>query len=80
MEQQVQELLVKPASEDQHTQTDTAASVHEECGMQTDVDRSFPDVDGKVITEAEIVLPEKSAIEATNDEKECEILPNVTDN
>jgi hypothetical protein len=56
------------------------AFICEERGTQTDVDISFPDVDVKVITKAEFVLPQNSAIETTKDEKECEILPNVTDN
>lgn len=56
------------------------AFIYEEHGTQTDVDTSFPDVDAKVITKAEFVLPENSAIGTTNDEKECEILPNVTNN
>jgi hypothetical protein len=56
------------------------AFICEEHGTQTDVDTSFLDVDMKVITKAEFVLPEKSAIGTTNDEKECEILPNVTNN
>jgi len=44
------------------------------------VDTSFPDVDVKVVTNAEFVLPENSATETTKDERECEILPNVTNN
>jgi hypothetical protein len=56
------------------------AFICEEHGTQTDVDTSFSNVDGKVLTKAEFVLSEKSAIGTTSDEKECEILPNVTDN
>jgi len=56
------------------------ASICEERGIQTDVDTSFPDVDVQVITKAEFVLPKNSPIETTTDEKECEILPNVTNN
>jgi hypothetical protein len=52
----------------------------EERGTQTDVDTSFPDVDVKVINKAESDLPENSAIETTEDEKECKILPDVTNN
>lgn len=73
-------MSAKPASENQGTQTDTEAFICEEHGTQTDVDTSFPGVDVKVTTNAEFVLPENSAIETTKDEKECEILPNVTDN
>lgn len=70
----------KPTSENQGTQTDTVAFTREEHGTQTDVDTSIPDVDVKVITKAEFVLPKNSATETTKDEKECEILPNITDN
>jgi len=56
------------------------AFICEERGTQTDVDTGFPDVDVKVITKAEFVLPKNSAIETTKNEKECEILPNITDN
>lgn len=56
------------------------AFICEEHGTQTDVDTSFPDTDVKVITKAEFVLPKNSAIDTTKDEKECEILPNVTNN
>ena len=52
------------------------AFVYEEHGTQT----SFPDVYGNVTTKTEFGVPEKSATENTNDEKECEILPNVTKN
>jgi len=34
----------------------------------------------KVITKAEFVLPKNSAIDTTKDKKQCEILPNVTNN
>jgi len=76
----LEQLPAKPASENQDTQTDTVAFICEERGTQTDVDTGFPDVDVKVITKAEFVLPKNSAIETTKNEKECEILPNITDN
>lgn len=56
------------------------AFICEERVSQTDVDTSFPDVGVKVTTKAEFVLSKNSAIETTKDEKQCEILPNVTDN
>jgi len=80
LEQQLQELPAKPASENQGTQTDTVAFICEEHGTQTDVDTSFPDIDVKVITKGEFVLPKNSAIDTTKGEKECKILPNVTNN
>jgi hypothetical protein len=69
LEQQVQELLAKPASEEQGIQTDTLKFVCEERGTQTDADMNSADECGRIITKEESLLPESNSQECRNNEQ-----------
>jgi hypothetical protein len=73
LEQQVQELLAQPASEEQSIQTDTLKFVCEEQGTQTDADMNSSDERGSIIMEKESLLPESNAQKCRNNEEACEI-------
>jgi hypothetical protein len=73
LEQQVQELLAKPASEEQSIQTDTLKFVCEEQSTQTDADMNSADEQGSIMTEKESLLPESNAQKCRNNEEACEI-------
>jgi hypothetical protein len=68
LEQQVQELLAKPASEEQGIQTDTLKFVCEEQGTQTDANMIVADEHGSIIMEKEFLLPESNTQECRNTE------------
>lgn len=80
LEQQVQELLVKPSFEEQGVQTDVVKLVCEERGTQMDADTSSPDGDGSDVTKKESIVPEDNVQESTYDEQEHELDSNVNVN
>ncbi|XP_021939911.1 protein WEAK CHLOROPLAST MOVEMENT UNDER BLUE LIGHT 1-like isoform X2 [Zootermopsis nevadensis] len=72
LEEQVKELLAKPASEEMGMQTDAEKVVCEARSTQTDVDIKCSDVDWSAAAKKESILPQESTHETTDGKQECE--------